>query len=86
MMTEIFQTNRPRLKLDPNTFIPVYEDGEVWIVRGFNVSVSRAIATDVMLALGLDPNDFRTRDKIINSIYKRVNGMLDYVKYNQNDA
>ena len=42
-------------------------------------SVSRLIAIDAMKALDLDPNDFRTRDKIINGINNRVNGTLDAV-------
>ena len=42
-------------------------------------SVSRMIAIDVMMAMGLDPNDFRTRDKIINGINDRVNGTLDSI-------
>ncbi len=40
-------------------------------------SASRLVAIDAMVALGLDPNDFRTRDKIITGISDRINGMLD---------
>ena len=42
-------------------------------------SVSRMIAVDVMMAMNLDPNDFRVRDKIINGINDRVNGTLDSI-------
>lgn len=41
-------------------------------------SIARAIAVDVMRALGLDHiNDFRTRDKIICAIGNRVDRTLD---------
>lgn len=40
-------------------------------------SVARAVAVDAMLALGIDPNDFRRRDKLIEAIYPRINGSLD---------
>jgi len=40
-------------------------------------SVSRMVAIDVMITLGLDPADFRTRDKIINGIHDRINRSLD---------
>jgi len=42
-------------------------------------SVSRMIAIDCMLGLGLDPSDFRTRDRIISSISGRVDRTLDCV-------
>lgn len=62
--------------------VPVNKDGAVWMIRDSKVSVARAIATDVMFALNMNPDDWRTRDKIIDSIYKRVEGILDYVKHN----
>ena len=43
------------------------------------VSVARQLAVDMMLALGMDPDDFNTRDKIILAISPRVEGVLDYV-------
>ena len=42
-------------------------------------SVSRMVAIDAMIALGLDPADFRTRDKLILAINPRINGTLDFV-------
>lgn len=42
-------------------------------------SVARMVAIDAMIALGLDQNDFRTRDKIIGGISDRVNGTLNSV-------
>lgn len=43
-------------------------------------SVSRMVAVDCMMALGLDHiNDFRTRDKIITAISDRINRALDEV-------
>jgi len=45
---------------------------------GDSQSIARAIAVDVMRALGLDHiNDFRTRDKIICAIGSRVDQTLD---------
>ena len=51
----------------------------IWMSSYRGMSVSRMIAVDVMRALGLDPSDFRTRDKIINGINDRVNGTLDSI-------
>jgi hypothetical protein len=42
------------------------------------ISAERAIVVDAMTALGLDPNDWRTRDKLIVAISPRVTGMLNY--------
>lgn len=57
---------------------PVRRDGIFWMTGGYpDKTASRAIAEDVMLALNIDPQDWRTRDKLIDAIYERVNGMLD---------
>lgn len=42
-------------------------------------SVARMVAIDAMVALGLNPNDFKTRDKIIGAISDRINATLDHV-------
>ena len=51
-------------------------------------SVARMVAIDCMVSLGLDPNDFRTRDKIIVAISGRINQVLDevFLKARQSDA
>jgi len=41
------------------------------------VSVSSAIAIEAMQALGLDPNDWRQRGRVIAAISERVNATLD---------
>ena len=52
----------------------------VWLTDGGRYeSVARAVAVDAMRALGLDPNDYRTRDKIIAGIHVRLEGSLDYL-------
>ena len=42
-------------------------------------SVARAVAIDAMQALGLDPNHWRTRDKLVLAIYPRIDAALDAV-------
>lgn len=55
-------------------------DCGVWMYDdGSGISVSRRVAMDVMRTLGLDPNDFRTRDKIITGISNTVDDVLDSV-------
>ena len=57
----------------------ITKHGEVWMLDSESCcSAERAIAVDAMLALGLDPNDWRLRDKLIQAISPRVTGMLDY--------
>ena len=40
-------------------------------------SVSRMIAIKAMISLGLDPSDFKVRDKLIMGICETVNDVLD---------
>lgn len=47
------------------------------------LSVSRVIATDVMIAMNIDPSKFRVRDEIIAAIQKRVTEVLDEVANSQ---
>ena len=42
-------------------------------------SVARGIAIDAMQALGLDPDHWRTRDKLIFAICPRIDAALDAV-------
>ena len=42
-------------------------------------SVARAVAIDAMQALGLDPDHWRTRDKLIFAICPRIDAALDAV-------
>lgn len=49
----------------------------VWMDGDSSKSISRVIAIDCMLALGLDPDDWRTRDKIIMGICRGVDEVLD---------
>ncbi len=57
------------------------KSGSVWrLDNEEGVSASRAIAVTAMLALGMDPGDWRTRDKLILAILPQVDGMLDYVQ------
>lgn len=56
----------------------VHKQDSVWMTVEPHISASRAVAVDVMRCLGIDENDFRTRDKIIFSISDRIDGMLDY--------
>jgi hypothetical protein len=44
------------------------------------VSAARWIANLAMLAVGLDPYDWHTRDKLIVAISPPLDGMLDYVQ------
>lgn len=54
------------------------KDGGVWMAsRERCESVSRMVAIEAMEAAGLDPDDFRLRDRIINAIHHRINGSLD---------
>lgn len=57
----------------------VYRSNFVWMtdIGDESVSVSRLVAVDAMRALGLDPNDFRTRDKIIMAISGTINAAMD---------
>lgn len=43
------------------------------------MSVARAIAIDAMQAMGLDPAEWRLRDRVIVAISERVNRTLDGV-------
>ena len=55
-------------------------DVGVWMSNDYLCeSVSRMVAIDAMIALDLDPNDFRIRDRIIKGICKRIDGTLDSV-------
>jgi hypothetical protein len=57
------------------------KSGSVWrLDNEEGVSASSAIAVTAMLALGMDPDDWRTRDKLILAILPQVDGMLDYVQ------
>ena len=57
------------------------KSGSVWrLDNEEGVSAARAIAVTAMLALGMDPGDWRTRDKLIWAILPQVDGMLDYVQ------
>jgi len=59
----------------------VTKHGDVWMtVAEPNISASRAVAVDVMMELGIDALDFRTRDKIILAISRRIDGMLTYAR------
>lgn len=51
------------------------EEG-VWMEREWE-SVSRVIAIEAMTALGLDPHDFRVRDKVIMAISTTVDRCMD---------
>ena len=52
----------------------------VWMAPdGACVSVARMIAIEAMQAMGLDPTEWRLRDKIIMAISDRVNGTMDFV-------
>lgn len=54
-------------------------EGE-WMANGGRCEpIARLVAIDAMLALGLDPSDFRTRYKLIDAISDRINGTLDSV-------
>lgn len=60
--------------------VKVYKRGSVWMTDDQqHISAARAVAVDVMRCLGMDENDFRTRDKIIFAIIDRIDGMLDHV-------
>ena len=48
----------------------------MWDERQFE-SVARVIAIDCMVVLGMDPSDFRTRDKVIVAISPRVQQALN---------
>lgn len=57
------------------------KSGSVWrLDNEEGVSASRAIAVTAMLALGMDPGDWRTRDKLILKLHPQVDGMLDHVQ------
>lgn len=42
-------------------------------------SVSRKVAIDAMVAMGLNPDDFWIRDRLIMAISDRIDGSLDAV-------
>ncbi len=44
-----------------------------------NLSVARVIAEDAMVAMKMDPSDFRTRDTIITAINPRLTDILDQI-------
>ena len=53
----------------------------VWLCCDYrNISVARAVAEDAMRALDLDPDDFRTRDRLTMAISPRTDGMLSFVR------
>ena len=56
-------------------------DTGVWlsVEDRVQISVARQLAVDMMVSLGMDPEDFKTRDKIIMAISPRVEGVLDHV-------
>lgn len=58
------------------------KDGSVWMVNDEGVvhtSAARTVAVDAMNAIGLDPQDWRQRDAVINGISANLTWMLDYV-------
>lgn len=67
-------------ELKPGQFFAKRSSVGVWMFDEYRCeSVARMVAIDTMIALGLDPHDFRTRDKIITGISERINGTLDCV-------
>lgn len=55
----------------------IYKDScGVWMVSR-RESVARFIAVAAMRSLGIDVNDFRKRDKVINAIASEIDEMLD---------
>ena len=77
MNSETTQMSAPRaLHCYPAT----RSDVGVWMYNEERTeSVSRMVAIDAMIALGLNPEDFKTRDKIIVAISDRINGTLEHV-------
>lgn len=70
-------TNRSKKRVRRSYAIS--KSGNVWMLDSEPcVSAARALAVDVMMALGIDTNDWRTRDNLILAISPRVTGMLDY--------
>ncbi len=59
--------------------VPQRSDSGVWMDGVSANSISRIIAIDCMLALGLDPDNWEIRDKIIMGICRGVDGVLDEV-------
>lgn len=67
-------------------FTAVRSDVGVWMSDADRCeSVARMIAIDAMCAIGLDPHDFKLRDKIISGIVTRVDGTLDFVAGGSHD-
>jgi len=66
---------------DATTCYPaVRSDVGVWMADEERCeSVARMVAIDAMIALGLDPREFKTRDRVITAISDRINGTLDTV-------
>ena len=60
------------------------KENDVWMVAPYE-SAARHIATKAMISLGLDPDDFRTRDKIITGISAEVTNMLNQAEWRRVD-
>ena len=72
----------PSQEAKPEASYPVRKSKTtgVWMASTDNSeSAARRVAVDCMFALGLDPSDFKTRDKIITGISDRIDGMLNYL-------
>lgn len=70
------------LRLQPSEAmdIPTRTEGGVWMHSiDRTESVARMVAIDAMIALKMDPNDWRVRDEIISWISPRINATLDAV-------
>ena len=66
--------------MTPEKYYPVIKSGTVWMTQNRqSISAARVIAEDVMTELGMDPNDWRTRDRIIATVSPTLTGMLNYV-------
>lgn len=62
------------------TEVPERTPEGVWMHNSARTeSMARVVAIDAMRALGMDPSDFRVRDKIIVAIGPRIDSAFDAV-------